>query len=310
MIALLMIIYQWALTIFDLVHFVFLVGWLYLVAIFRLFVPNQKKSLSGQVAMVTGAGHGIGKELALQLSRLGVKVVCCDINEAWNQNTVEAIKAEAGVAWGYKCDVSSASCVHDVSSMIRKEVGDIDILINNAGIMPCKSFLQHSAQDVEKLFAINVMSHFHTLREWLPVFMSRGDGHIVALSSIAGLMGTSNLVPYCATKHAIRGLMEGLKEELRFDNRYPGIKLTTVHPFVVETGLAKSYRIRFPLFNPVTTPADAASIIIDGIQREHYVVSIPKKDFYFLKLFSVLPLSIQHALSDLLEAEVDEETDS
>ncbi|KAF2344100.1 Short-chain dehydrogenase/reductase SDR [Trinorchestia longiramus] len=67
---------------------------------------------------VTGAGHGIGRELALQLSRLGAKVVCCDINEAWNNSTVEAIRAEAGVAWGYNCDVSSRSSVHDVALMV------------------------------------------------------------------------------------------------------------------------------------------------------------------------------------------------
>ncbi|KAF2346022.1 Short-chain dehydrogenase/reductase SDR, partial [Trinorchestia longiramus] len=110
---------------------------------------------------VTGAGHGIGRELALQLSRLGAKVVCCDINEAWNNSTVEAIRAEAGVAWGYNCDVSSRSSVHDVALMVRKEVGILDILINNAGIAYCKPFLKHSPADVDRLFAVNVMSHFH-----------------------------------------------------------------------------------------------------------------------------------------------------
>ncbi|KAF2350202.1 hypothetical protein FHG87_019044 [Trinorchestia longiramus] len=66
---------------------------------------------------------------------------------------------------------------------------------------------------------------------------------------------------------------------------------------------------RFPMLNPVTSPAEAARIIIEGIQREHYVVNIPEKDFYCFKLFSILPLTIQHALSDLLEAEVDEDSE-
>ncbi|KAF2357513.1 Short-chain dehydrogenase/reductase SDR [Trinorchestia longiramus] len=280
--------------------------YLYLEAVFTFFFPTAKKCVRGKIVLVTGAGHGIGKELSLQLGRLRATVVCCDINENWNSNTVKEVKAEGGSAFGYQCDVSDENNVKDVMGKVRTEVGDIDILINNAGIMPCKPFLKHSQAEVDKLFSINVMAHFYTVRYWLPVFMNRGSGHIVALSSAAGLVGSRNLVPYCSTKFAVKGFMDGLRQELRYNSAPSGIQLTVVHPFIIDTGLAHKPAIRFKLLNPITPPAEAATVILDSMRRNEYMVHIPYRDCVLFKIGMAVPQTVRQALEDFVSASCDE----
>ncbi|KAG7159942.1 Epidermal retinol dehydrogenase 2-like 4 [Homarus americanus] len=156
MIGIIMIVYQYVLLMCDFVHLVVIAAFLTAKSMWYLLFPPPMKSVTGEIILVTGAGHGIGRELGLQFARMGAKVVCLDINEANNTKTVTDIKREGGNAWGYKCDVSSQEEVQEVS---RK-----------------------------------------TLQEWLPSFLAAGRGHVVAVSSIAGLMATSNIVPYCSSK--------------------------------------------------------------------------------------------------------------
>ena len=104
--------------------------------------------------------------------------------------------------------------------------------------MPAKAFTKMTTSDVEKIFKVNVFSQFWTLNEFLPEFLERDHGHIVSLCSMAGMTGTAFLTTYCSSKFAIRGLMDAVETELR--QEYPGnnIKMTTVFPFTVNTGLA------------------------------------------------------------------------
>ncbi len=103
--------------------------------------------------------------------------------------------------------------------------------------MPCKPFLRQSPEELEKQFTINVFAHFWILRELLPRMIELNDGYIVTVCSAAGLIGTRNLAAYSATKHAVHGFIESLKEEIRHDPRRPDIKFTTVYPFACSTGL-------------------------------------------------------------------------
>jgi len=301
MLEILMIVYQWGVVLADFIHLILITIQSYVVALFRFFIPPPMKSIRGKLVLITGAGHGIGAELALHMARQGARVVCVDVDEASNRDTVRAIETkELQQAWAYTCDVADKDHVKHVMGKIRREVGDIDILVNNAGIAHIKPLLQTSNEEVQRLINVNVLSHFYTLHEWLPVFTARGSGHIVALSSCLGLVGARNLVSYCSSKFAVRGLMEALKEELRYDSMYPNIKLTCVHPFVVETGLSKKYRIRFPSFNAPIAPSDAARLITEGVRREDYHVAIPSKDFYLFRTLGMLPLTVQHAAADFL----------
>lgn len=115
----------------------------------------------------------------------------------------------------FSVDVTSREKVLEVGSKVLEDVGDISILVNNAGIMPQHEILKHSEAEVRKMYEINVFAHYWLIQAFLPKMMEKNEGHIVALSSIAGVVGLNNLVPYCGSKFAVRGSMESLAEELR-----------------------------------------------------------------------------------------------
>lgn len=302
-----MVVYQYVLLVLDFFHLLFRAVVLTFSAMWRVVKPAPLASLAGEIVLVTGAGHGIGRELSLQFARLGGRVVCLDINESSNKSTAADILREGGTAWAFKCDVANKDDVKVISNKIREEIGEVTILVNNAGIMPCKPFLRHTADEIVDIFRVNVFAHFWLVQEWLPSFIEAGRGRIVALSSIAGLVATSNLAPYCASKFAVRGLMEGLTEELRYANRYPEIRLTCVYPFVVDTGLAQRPRIRFPSLNPITSPSQCASDIIEGVRRGEEVICIPTKDFYAHWVVNTMPREVRKAFLDFMDTGVDED---
>ena len=219
--------------------------------IYRLCIPVKEKSVIGEIVLITGTGHGIGKELALKYASLGATVVCLDVNEEGNNETVNEINQTALKAYGYKCDVSNREEVLKIAKKVTEEVGDVTILINNAGIMPCFTFMNHTPEQIKRIFDINVLAHFWIFQAFLPSMIQRNYGHVVALSSIAGIFGQPNLVPYCASKFAVKGLMEALYEELRSMNKEKpsNIKFTTVYPYMVNTGLCKNPYYRFKNLN-------------------------------------------------------------
>merc|ERR1719210_2334341 len=154
-------------------------------------------------------------------------------------------------------------------------MGEVTLLFNNAGIMPCKPFLNHSQAELEKIFFVNVFAQFYTVQELLPRMLNLNKGHIISLSSMAGITGTPNLGPYCATKFAVKGLMDALFLELRASSAATNIHLTTIHPFVVDTGLAQKPRSRFQSLIPFTPPEVAASNIIRATRRNYEYEFIP-----------------------------------
>lgn len=153
-------IYDIVLLIVDIVMLV-VKFWLAIIeSTVKLFVPGEKANVNGQVVLITGTGHGMGKEMALQYAALGAKVVCWDINEVTNNKTVDEIKKAGGVAWGYVCNVTKRDEVMQLSERVRKEVGFVNIVINNAGIMPTHPLLEHTEQETRLLFDINVLGNF------------------------------------------------------------------------------------------------------------------------------------------------------
>ncbi|XP_055705032.1 short-chain dehydrogenase/reductase family 16C member 6-like [Phlebotomus papatasi] len=191
------------------------VQWTYFVfeGIYLLFKPPEEKSVVGETVLITGTDHGIGREMALQYSALGATVVCWDINEEGNKETVKEICSRKGKAHAFVCDVSKREEIIEVAKKVKAEVGTVTILVNNAGIMPCHPFLQHTDAEIRKIFDINILAHFWMMQAFLPDMIAKRHGHIVLLSSMAGIVGLQNLVPYCGSKFAVRGLTEAIKDE-------------------------------------------------------------------------------------------------
>lgn len=277
-------------------------------AIYRLFVPTKEKDVKGEIVLVTGAGHGIGKELALKYASLGATVVCWDLNQETNQETVAEIKKLGGTsAYAYKCDVANREEVFKVAERVREEVGNVTILINNAGIMPCHRFLEHTPEEIRKMFDINVLAHCWILQAFLPSMIARNYGHVVALSSIAGIVGLTNLVPYCATKFAVRGLMEALNEELRETSKGTNLNInfTTIYPYMVDTGLCKKPKIKFPNLMALVPPKEAANIIVTAQRRNWRNVSIPKYWFTINTSIRNLPDKALICIKDFFDSGVE-----
>ncbi|XP_060529275.1 short-chain dehydrogenase/reductase family 16C member 6-like isoform X2 [Cylas formicarius] len=251
------------------------VPYYWLKSLYHILNPSQPKSVKGEIVLITGTGHGIGKELALMYAANGATVVGWDINESNNEETMRHLKSLGfSLVYAYKCDVSNRKDVLEVAKKVLRDVGEVTILINNAGIMPTHSFLDHTPEEIDRIIRINVFAHFWTLEAFLPAMKKNNHGHVVCLSSMAGLLGLNNLVPYCASKYAVRGLMEGLEEEFR---RIPNnrVHFTTICPFMVDTGLCKRPDIRFQYFNKVLKQSDVAKEIFKAQVTNQRLVKLP-----------------------------------
>jgi len=134
--------------------------------------PREMKDLRGQVAVVTGAGHGIGRNLALQLATLGVRVACWDVDMRAAEDVVDEMEKLGGSGLAVLVDVSDREAVRRGALTSRTQLGEVTLLFNNAGIMPCKPFLSHTEKEVEKVFAVNVFSQFWCVYEFLPRMLS------------------------------------------------------------------------------------------------------------------------------------------
>ncbi|CAG4953985.1 unnamed protein product [Colias eurytheme] len=276
-------------------------------AMVRTVIPQEPKSVKGDIVLITGTGHGMGREMALRFARLGAKVVCVDINQPNNEETVSMIKHEKGIAYRYECDVTNRSAVMQLAEKVSKEVGDVSILVNNAGIMPCKPLLDQTEKEIRLMNDLNVNAYIWMIQAFLPPMIQRNYGHIVSMSSMAGLQGIRNLVPYCGSKYAVKGIMDALAVELRDDKRdLSGIKLTTVFPYIVNTGLCQKPRIRFESLMKVVEPGDAADTILNAVRREYNEVTIPQ-DLHYVNRFvyRLLPFQAACVCTDFLDTGVD-----
>lgn len=298
-------LYNLILILLD-ISVIFIKWWVFTIeSIYLAFFPPEEVSVKDEVVLVTGAGHGIGRELALRYGRLGAKVVCWDINEKGNQETVQEIKSQGGKAFAYKCDVSGRQDILDVAKRVKQEVGVVTILVNNAGIMPTHPLLSHTEEEIRKMYDINVLAHFWTIQAFLPDMMEKKHGHIVALSSCAGLFGLKNLVPYCGTKYAVRGIMQALAEELRIEYKDTNIKFTCIYPYMVDTGLCKRPHARFANFMRLVKKEEAADAIVQAQRRGIEEVSIPRQFYYIDKIGRLFPKKAAVLMADFLNSGVD-----
>ncbi|XP_013177254.1 PREDICTED: estradiol 17-beta-dehydrogenase 11-like [Papilio xuthus] len=272
-------------------------------AVIQFFFPPEPKNVKGEIILITGAGHGMGREMALRFGKLGGVVVCVDINPAGNKETVDIVKGQEGKAHAYQCDVTDRNAINELAEKIRREIGDVTMLVNNAGIMPCKPLLQTSDTEIRTVFEVNVLAQLWLIQAFLPHMMETNHGHIVAMSSMAGVVGLRNLVPYCGTKYAVRGLMEALHEELREDKRdFSGIKLTTICPYIVDTGLCKNPKIKYPSLMKILSPQEAADSIVDAVRRNYHEITIPSSLYYINQICRTMPRAVPLHLKDFLDS--------
>lgn len=202
---------------------------------------QKTKNLSGCVVVITGAGSGIGRDLALLCARRGAHLSICDINDAAVSETAEAAREVGAEVHTSHVDVSDADAMSRFAEATVARFGHVDLLVNNAGVGLIGGFLDTSRKDWEWLVGINLMGVVHGCDAFLPTMVeSRRGGHIVNLSSAAGVLANPQLSAYSATKFAVLGLSEALRMELKPH----GIGVTAVCPGIINTAITQNSPIR------------------------------------------------------------------
>ncbi|XP_058816330.1 17-beta-hydroxysteroid dehydrogenase 13-like [Topomyia yanbarensis] len=293
---------QVLLVLIDLIKVV-IVGLPILVREFiNVVIPKKLKNVSGQLALVTGGGNGLGREIALLLADKGCNIVVVDIDMRSAERTCDELRSKNVKAFAYQVDVSSFGEVQALFSKVYGDIGPVDILINNAGLIHF-TFLQDSSEDdINKLIDVNVKSYIWTTKVALTKMMEQKRGHIVAISSICGIYPHPWAVVYTASKHAVNGLMGALHEQLRLQGYADHIRTTCVCPYYIATRQDVVDFLKKPRFKLLTT-AYTARVIVDGILRNEHNVAVPPFFDLGIKLMHLFPMKIQHLVRDYIVRE-------
>ena len=238
-------------------------------------------NLSGAHVVITGAASGLGCRLARMLAERGA------VLSLWDRDVEALLKvsAELESSTAVACDVSDRTAVYSAAARIGKPV---DILINNAGVVNGRSFLDIPDEQIQKSFEVNTHSLFWMLKAFLPEMIERNRGHIVTVASAAGLIGVPRLTDYCASKWAAVGLDESLRVELK--KRAPGIVTTVVCPYYIDTGMFEGVKTRFPLILPILKEEQVGKKVLRAIENNRPRVLIPSI-VYLVSLLRLLPVA-------------------
>lgn len=255
-------------------------------------------AIAGKTVLITGGASGIGRSMALELARLGAQVVIWDIHEE-NLNTVLGELARAGElpAHGYLCDVAKRRTVYEIAERVEREAGPVDILINNAGIVSGKPFLELSDEAIERSFAVNALALFWTTKAFLPGMVERNSGHVVNIASAAGWLGVSGLADYCASKFAAVGFDESLRVELK--QLAPGVRTSVICPYYIDTGMFKGVKTRFSFLLPILREQKVALAIVETIRRDRPRLLLPPL-VWSVPVLRALPLPLFDRVANAL----------
>lgn len=191
--------------------------------------------LKNKIAIITGAGSGIGRASALAFAREGAKVLAADWSEAGGQETVKLIKKQKGRAVFMKVDVSSAADAENMVKQCLAEYGRVDILFNNAGIVKMGALAETTEADWDQVINVNLKGVFLCSKAVLPQMLKQGKGKIISTASIAGLVGFEQIGPYCASK----GGIIALTRELAVEYGPKKINANCIAPGVIKTAMTK-----------------------------------------------------------------------
>jgi 3-oxoacyl-[acyl-carrier protein] reductase len=223
-------------------------------------------SLQGQVAVVTGAGQGIGEGIAARLAQAGARVAIFDTNCAAAEEVAGRLKG-----LGLLCDVSSAASVQQAVEQVERRLGPIEILVNNAGIAGRTLPLwELSESDLDQVYAVNLKGVFLTCRAVISGMLERGYGRILNIASIAGKEGNPTLIPYSSTKAAVIGLTKALAKEVAGKG---DITVNAISPAVIRTKILDTIAKETVQYMVSRIPMGRTGTIEEIAALVHFLVS-------------------------------------
>jgi NAD(P)-dependent dehydrogenase (short-subunit alcohol dehydrogenase family) len=243
------------------------------------------RSLDGKVVAITGGGRGIGRALAQALAAEGARVAVGDLDR-------EA--AEAAAELGLELDVTDRDAFGAFLDAVEQQLGPLDVLVNNAGIMPVTPLPDETADSIARQLEVNLRAVIHGTQEAMRRMTPRRTGHIVNMASIAGRTGFPYLATYTATKHGVVGLSEAVRVELRGT----GVDVSVVMPSSVRTelmtGVADS-RVKW------LEAEDVAREVVAALKKPRFDVFVPRSNGLLVQLSAPLPRRLREALGRALK---------
>jgi NADP-dependent 3-hydroxy acid dehydrogenase YdfG len=257
-------------------------------------MAKAPRSLAGKVVAITGGARGIGRATASALIEQGARISIGDIDASLAERTAQELGA--GTV-GLPLDVTDRSSFESFMRQTESALGPLDVLINNAGIMPIGPFVEETDATAKRMIDINLHGVIYGSKLALDRFLPRGRGHLVQIASAAGKAGFPGGATYCATKHAVVGLSEAIRAE----THGTGIDVSVVMPVVVNTelgsGLPKTRGFK------AMQPEDVANAIVEALQTGRFEVFVPKAMSGMVRFNALMPRRTMEAVNRLLKGD-------
>jgi short-subunit dehydrogenase len=261
------------------------------------------EQFANKVAAITGASSGIGRALAIDLASRGADVAISDIDEAGLSETAALARRSGVEVTTTRLDVADRDAVYAWADQVVADHGRVNLIVNNAGVALGATVAQMSIEDFEWLMGINFWGVVHGTQAFLPHLAATGDGHVVNVSSVFGLVGIPSQSAYNAAKFAVRGFTEALRIELDLADN--GVSATCVHPGGIKTNIAKNARMHSDPANGadlergrkdlekafITSPEKAASVILRAVAHDKRRVLVGP-DARVFDLLARLPVAV------------------
>jgi NAD(P)-dependent dehydrogenase (short-subunit alcohol dehydrogenase family) len=256
-------------------------------------MAKERRILSGKVVAITGGARGIGKATATALVRKGCRVAIGDFDLPLAEQTAAAL---GGRTIALALDVTDRGSFAVFLDETERQLGPIDVVINNAGIMPVTPLVEETDDSIRRQLDINFYGVIVGTQLAIERMRPRGSGHIVNIASQAGKTGLPGIATYSGTKHAVVGLSEAVRAELRGS----GVEVACVMPTLVNTELTDGVGQRW--IKPVNAE-DVANEIVDALEVPRFDVFVPRANGVLLKIGAILPRGAREAIGRLMKTD-------
>jgi short-subunit dehydrogenase len=256
-------------------------------------MAKQRRSLNGKVVAITGGARGIGKATATALVRKGCRVAIGDLEVELAEQTAAGL---GGGTIALPLDVTDRSSFTKFLEETERQLGPVDVVVNNAGIMPVTAIVDESDDSIRRQLDINIYGVIVGTQLAIERLCPRGSGHIVNIASQAGKTAIPGIATYSGTKHAVVGICEAVKAELRGS----GVEVHCVMPTVVNTELTAG--VGQKLIKPVEAE-DVADEIVDSLEVGRFDVYVPRSNAMVTRFAALLPRRANEAIARLMKAD-------
>ena len=271
---------------------------------FRLRSEKHRYYWPKEIAVITGAAGGFGSLMAKDLATKGIAIIAIDITE----DLPKDMQNDPRIHY-YRCDITSKDAVDAMAQDVKEKFGNPSILINNAGVAFNHTITNASASSLQKIFGVNILSHYYMCQAFLPAMLQQKKGHVVTIASMASFVTPAGMVSYSNTKSAALSFHEGLQSEARVVHNAPEVKFTVVHPNFAATGMVAPYadqlkKAGMSILRPEVVSDAVVKQILSGRGRQ---ILVPENEMA-VSLLRALPFWLTQPIMRIAERNMPKDT--